>query len=844
MLSLLLWWFALEIMTLIALPLTLALLRHLPDRGYPFARVLGILLPAFLAWFLGMWQLASFGRGLLVLCLAAVAILSGIVFWKDPALRAFLRERWRLALFYELLFAVVLFAGALLRIYGPWGGPALSHTEQPMDLAFLNGIMQSKTLPPQDPWLAGYGINYYYLGYFLAASLALLTGLPASVAFNLNLATLLALAATGCFSMGYNLTLATEAAARRRAAFAGALAMLLALFTGNQSAALATVAGNPQVVSLNAGEMATVLGARLSGETGAISLGHAINTGGDFGGLWDTIQVGGAPWQSQDDWWWPSRALWDERPTWEAVQQIQSRGQVGAALLNWRRLVTPEQVQRSYAITEFPFFSFYLGDMHPHVMSLPLTLLAMALALNLVLSPERGRGAFRLGAPGARPGPWPWLFLVLNAMVLGALYTANSWDFPTYLLLYGAAWIWRWRQGAPERWNRRDTLALLCDIGIVVGLAIALYLPFYLTFRSLVGSRAVPSEVLATPVLGTLARLPAFSKLLQTLGPVLWDKTSLYTFLVLVGLPLYPALTWFIGRLVAERPRLRLWEWVAIGLFVALAVALSFPLLVIVPLLVLGGWLLSKSRPAEAFALLLLMLALLLAWGCEVVYIRDVFESRMNTIFKFYYQIWMMLAIAGAWSVGQVLRAHLRRPVPRLAWALPLALLLAGGLVYPFGALRMALRERRPWNLDGLAYMQQSHPGDYAGVRWLQDNAAPDAVVLEAVGSDWGYAGRVSAATGRPTLLGWDGHEIQWRGGQPEALAEITPRAEAARRIYSTDNPAEARQLLAQYDVSYVFIGSQELAAYSPEALAKFAQLGTLVFEAPGVQIYQVGASR
>ncbi len=842
MLSLVVWWFILEILTLIALPLTLALLRHLPDRGYPLARALGILLPAFLAWFLGMWQLASYGRGLLVLCLAAVAVLSGIVFWKDRSIRAFLRERWRLVLLYELLFALLLFAGAVLRIYGPWGGPALSHTEQPMDLAFLNGIMQSKALPPQDPWLSGYSINYYYFGYFTAASLALLAGLPASLAFNLNLATLLALAATGCFSLGYNLTLAMEAAARRRAAFVGALALVLAMFVGNQAGALETIAGNPQVVALDAGEMATVLRARLAGATGPVSLGHAVNTGGDFGGVWDTIQVGGPPWQSQDYWWWPSRVLWDERPTWEAVQQIQARGQVGAALWGWRRLVTPEQVQRSYAITEFPFFSFYLGDMHPHVMSLPLTLLAMAMALNLVLSPERGRAAFRLGAPGDRPDRWSWLFLALNAMVLGSLYVANSWDFPTYLLLYIAAWVWRWRKDTQEPRSRRDTLALLRDLGIVVGLAIALYLPFYLTFRSLVGSREVPAEVLATPLLGALAKVPGFSKLLQTLGPVLWDKTSLYTFLVIVGLPLYPALTWFIGHAFAKRLRVRPWEWVAVGLFAVLSIALGFPLLMIVPLLVLGWGLLGKSRPAEAFALLLLMLALLLAWGCEVVYLRDIFESRMNTVFKFYYQVWMMLAIAGAWSVGEVLRTHLRRSLPRLAWALPLALLLAGGLVYPSAALQMALREARPWNLDGLAYMQQSYPGDYAGVRWLQDNAAPDAVVLETVGSDWGYAGRVSAATGRPTLLGWDGHELQWRGGQPAALAEITPRAEAARRIYKTDNPAEARQLLAQYEVSYVFIGSQELSAYPPESLAKFAQLGTLVFEAPGVQIYRVGA--
>jgi hypothetical protein len=63
--------------------------------------------------------------------------------------------------------------------------------------------------------------------------------------------------------------------------------------------------------------------------------------------------------------WWPSRVVWDERPGWNpATQQI--------------------EMVRGYAITEFPFFSFWLGDMHPHVMALPFGVLALALALNIV----------------------------------------------------------------------------------------------------------------------------------------------------------------------------------------------------------------------------------------------------------------------------------------------------------------------------------------------------------------------------------------------------------------------------------------------------------------------------
>jgi uncharacterized membrane protein len=321
--------------------------------------------------------------------------------------------------------------------------------------------------------------------------------------------------------------------------------------------------------------------------------------------------------------------------------------------------------------------------------------------------------------------------------------------------------------------------------------------------------------------------------------------------------------------------------------------------------------LLGKSAPAEAMVLLMLILALLLVVGCEFIYIRDVFENRMNTIFKFYYQVWVLLGIVGAWTAAQVGRAYLHRPMPAALWLIPAVLLLLGAFVYPFQAIDNAIQARtsvavhrlaegavqcagnqggeqpmrdrlftgdqewrqngrgkakrtfveqaealglnveafraclatqkdpHEWSLDGLTHMKQNYPNDYAGVQWLWENAEPDAVVLEAVGPEWGYHGRISAATGRPTLLGWDGHELQWRGGHPQALAEIDPRRNAANLIYQTTNVEEARGLLKAYEVDYVFLGALE-AGFPEESLAKFAQLGTLAFEAPGVQIYRI----
>ncbi len=860
MASLLLWWMLSTLLGLAALPIAMTLFRSLPDRGYPLARVLGVLLTSFLTWLLGMWQLATFDGGLVFFCLLLVAGLSAIFLWKDRTIVPFLRQNWPLVLFYELLFAVALLVGVVLRIYAPWGGVAIGHTEQPMDLALLNGIVQSRNLPPQDPWLSGFAINYYYLGYLMAAVQTMLAGLPASLAFNLNLAALLALAVTGSFSLGYNLTRAMHPAGRPRAVLVGTLAVLFVVFVGNQMGALQLAGGSSQMAPLNAGEVWTVLGARLAGESGEVELGHTVRTPGSFDEGFSAVTPTPGRQVDDFDWWWPSRVLWDERPSADAIEQIAAAGQVEKALFGWRAYVTPDQITRSYAITEFPFFSFYLGDMHPHVMALPLTFLSMALALSILLAPP--------GEPYLGPaGRWNWLMLALHAVVLGSLYMANSWDLPTYALLYGGARIVRAGRDAGGPWLRRRALVLGrdtgLDLGLLVGLCLVLYLPFFATFRSLVGSRDIPAEFQGTFV-DTLADLPILSSLLRAVGPVAWDKTSLYSFLVIFGLFLYPLVSWLAVRGVRRYGWGHLWGWAGLAVCVALAVVLHFPLLLLVPAAILCLRLFSSSRPAEAMVLLMLALAAAIALGCDLVYLRDIFESRMNTIFKFYFQLWALLGIGGAWAIGELLpwrQSDPNRPSARPAWrryalfvpwAIPLLLLLAGSLVYPVLSVRLALRETREWNLDGLAAMQERYPGDYAGVQWLLANAAPDAVVLEAVGPEWGYAGRVSAATGRPTLLGWDGHELQWRGGDAAALAEVNglraedgtvlvrPRREVVEEIYQTPSAAVARRLLDQYGVDYIFLGSLEL-AYSAEGRAKFAQVGTLVFSAPGVEVYRVG---
>jgi uncharacterized membrane protein len=227
----------------------------------------------------------------------------------------------------------------------------------------------------------------------------------------------------------------------------------------------------------------------------------------------------------------------------------------------------------------------------------------------------------------------------------------------------------------------------------------------------------------------------------------------------------------------------------------------------------------------------------------------------MNTIFKFYYQVWLLWGSTSAfalwwllvgWRVPSALSAA-RPRIYRIATALAaglFALLLVGALVYPLLNLRTLTRDATWVGLEGITPRERTEAGR-AAIEWLREQTPPDSVVLEMVGpgggsyNNEGYAG-VAASSGRATVLGWFGHEVQWRGGDEAARAELSPRQTDVDTIYSTDNPELARDLLSKYGVDYVYIGQLERQSYTPESLAKFDQIGHVVFREGATTIYEV----
>ncbi|MFN3762341.1 MAG: DUF2298 domain-containing protein [Anaerolineae bacterium] len=223
-----------------------------------------------------------------------------------------------------------------------------------------------------------------------------------------------------------------------------------------------------------------------------------------------------------------------------------------------------------------------------------------------------------------------------------------------------------------------------------------------------------------------------------------------------------------------------------------------------------------------------------LTLAVEFFYLRDHFGTRMNTVFKFYFQAWTMWGIAAAYALA---RFWIRGP----RWAARAgAALVALGLVYPALAIPTRAREYGgPPTLDGAAHLRPLYGPDMAAIDWLNAHVDGVPVILEAPGDRYRayiYEGRVSAFTGLPTLLGWGGHEHQWRGD----YAEPARREPDIQTLYTTTDADRALTLLKQYGIQYVYVGLLEQSRYPPDGLAKFARIGEIIYDANGVKIFRI----
>ncbi len=809
-LGVVLWYLVIFVLGLFAYPLVRAALPGLADHGYPLARVVGLLLWAWLAWMAGSVGL-SYSRLTIAISLGLIMLLGVWQAWRQrDELKQELKERWKYFLMVEVIFLSFFMLDLLIRL----GNSDLWHPskggERPMDFAYLNAILKSTSFPPYDPWFAGGYINYYYYGYVIVGTPVKLLGIVPSIAYNFILPTLFACVAAAAFSVGWNFLhgiRSIRAEKREKSGTSEAIpepgtSLFDSRFIAGISASSAMVLlGNLGVVRMF-----------YQGFQQVAAPGGLIDKANIFQRIFWTIEgffmvlvaKMHLPYGPGDWYWNPSRVLPDSSGS---------------------------------PITEFPLFTFIYSDLHAHMIALMVTVLAIAWALSVLLA--RGRWKNHLDTAAG---------LLLGGLVIGALKPTNTWDFYTYMILGAVVLAYAvWRYADISRvhivtpdWGKR----LLLTIGalvVLIGTSLLFYQPFSHWFLL----------------------DPAYTKVSLWRG----GRSNIFSYLTQWGVFLFFIVSWMIWdtrQWLAETPVSALHKLRPYRDLIIAGVAIFFLILLAqqdwvmsssqdvpwkgvtilwlaLPLAVWAAILLFRPGQPDAKRLVLFMIGtgLLLTMVVEIIVMGgDI--GRMNTVFKLYYQAWVLLGISAAAALGFLLGEFRKWSQGwRTAWQIAATALTAGAALFlvmgGMGKIQDRMAQDAPHTLDSMTYMDYASynergtdldlSADYRAIQWMQDNVQGSPVIAEApsAGIQYEWLNRFSIYTGLPDVVGWEWHQEQQRLMFTDTVRE---RGVEEDDFYVTPDIQATLDFIHKYNVRYIIVGQLERAKYMPGGFSKLVPLG------------------
>ena len=812
-----LWYLTFLVLGAFTYPVLRYLLPGLSDKGYPLGRMAGLLIWGWLSWISASNGVPFTRVNVALTFVIILAVGGGLAYVQRDALRKEIRENGKYFLLVEGFFLALFVIDLLIRL----GNPDLWHPskggERPMDLSYLNAILRTTTFPPYDPWFAGGYINYYYYGYVLVAMPIKLLGIVPSIAYNMLLPTLFGMLGIGGFSVAWNLVAGREQAEaaeppsrnqiKRWPLVAGIAATVGLVLVGNL--------GVPRMIYLGFVKLGIPQSVieQSAGKDPLLDSTVTERLSWSISGLGKTLSGTSLPYGWGEWYWNPSRVI----PT--------SPGDVDP-------------------ITEFPLFTFLYSDLHAHMIDLPVTVLALGWMLSLLLARGRWKNKWVMVASFAFGG-----------LVIGAMRPTNTWDFPVYLalgMIATAYTFFRYSEVDPEHTPFNLPAVVVRGLYALGGIAL-LGLFFVLTYRPFT---------------------EWYVQGYNTIQPWQGAKTPNSSYLSHWGLFLFAIVSWMAWETrdwLASTPVSSLKKLKPYTLFIEISLALLAAALIYFQLfkdvtivwiaLPLAFWaavLILRPGIGDAKRAVLFMVGsgLFLTVLVEViVLVGDL--GRMNTVFKFYLQVWVLFAISAGASLGWLLPEMEKwHPRWRLAWEITGTVLVAGAalflLISGWDKVRDRVSVRTPHSMDGMAYMQFAQYSDngqtydldqdYRAIRWMQTNVQGSPVIVEANTTEYRWGSRYTIYTGLPGVVGWNWHQRQQRALTPGNW--VTDRVDQVGQFYQTTDTAEAQKFLDRYNVRYIIVGLLERAYFTGPGLDKFPALdGTLwtkVYDDQQTQIYEV----
>jgi len=772
------WWFTVFALGLTFMPLSYMIFRRFWDCGWIFSKAVGIGITAWMVWFLSSCHILKFTKAGIWVCLviALAANIALLVYQIRRKLIKIASGSILNMLITEAVFLVVFALWVYLKCFKP---EAYGTTEKLMDFGFMQAMFKSEYMPPEDMWLSGHDLNYYYVGQFVATYLSKLSGVGVEYGYNLMLMMVAAFAfsmpasitANACRDMFVDEHRKGSFAEQLFPVFAGGLAGVAVCFTGNMHYViyarfipwLRTMLGLDQMAS---------------------------STGYSFPGYW---------------------------------------------FPNATRYIGYNPDTNDKTIHEFPLYSFVLGDLHAHVINIMFVLTVAAVLyaylqyrrenmnnarLNCIYVSGPGSVTASAGKPAGKdqgrkkkeaesiwdrtiwgiPGCLKETFnpaIILTGFFIGLFHTTNFWDFPIYFVVAGA----------------------------VILFSNAVIYNFSLTACKLTLFHAITVFVTAK-----LVCLPFTLKFHQISTSVqLCDNhTPLYQLAILWGLPTITLIV-FIAALIRNQVQDGVYTLTGDKQEDGQKPGKSVALFRFI----------ANMNISDMFMVIIGLCALGLVLIPEVIYVKDIYSGdykRANTMFKLTYQSYILFGVSMSYFLIKLL--FYTRKKGRRVFAVIMLVLLLMTVGYFDNSTKAWFGDwKNAENYKGLnagEYLKDVNMEDYEATNWINEHIEGRPVMLEVNGDSYTDYCRVSVRTGLPTLLGWRTHEWLWQsdetGGLPQVVSE---RNDDVQTIFTSYDVSKVTKLIEKYDVSYIYVGKLEREKYEAGVNHMLLQsLGTVIYPA------------
>ena len=748
--------------------------RHLDilnDRGLFVSKIIGLVFISSFVWLLTLFTpIPNLGYvwriSFLIFVIVAILKLLNKEFRRE--IINFIISKKTQILLFEFIFLSVFFFFVLLRMYD---NNAVG-TERPMDSMILNSVFNSYYNPPNDLWMSGNKISYYYFGYWIFAGFYSIIFFDTNNLYNLSFGLIPALSSAAALSFISNFLYITKN---------NQLKFIKPIF-------LSIITPFFLVFSSNFYGFVLFLDYIKIFPLSILNWLH--------GDKHVTIQ-NYEYFIPQDFWWW-----------WKSSRIINSY---------------KNNESLDFTINEFPFFSFLLGDFHPHMISIPFFITTLILFTSYFV------GSKYIYLSHKRP-KISYLFTLLLILFIGSTGFINMWNLSffvlfTFILIYFYFYINKFQIKIIITSKFIREILLVWIIGILV------FGNFYfITSDSNISYPFISFNYITTrPIHLIYVWIIPFSIIIPLLYFMFhenfYTKSKLSLFktksnLLFISLFIVTSIIWAIVNMVISEQSLA-----------QLLLSLIFFYIFYLPLFFLIYHLITKTiKNNDVLKLsyyLLLFTAFILLYLSELFYVKDIFGNRMNTIFKFHYQVWIVFSITSGISLKFLLEYNLRN-ITRIILSISFLILATSNIYFVTASYLTKIKESSNLNPNLSSINQlENDTNKYELIKYLRLNSNHNDVIIETKGKSYTNDSQISSESRIPTILGWVGHQLQWRSNH----SDIYNREEDIDTFYISNDSQEIINIINKYSITMIILGPNEIEKYNINSLNKFLNISEIIYK-------------